>query len=98
MTLFVILAFSRRLADYQLGSNEWCPELDLELGKSTLNRSKRGTLRRTKFIPFGLRAEESRERAIEILVYTKRDHLLPSQVVHARDNWVEAKVGHFAKS
>ena len=63
MTLFVILAFGRRLSDYQLGSNEWRPELDPELGKSTLNRRKRRTLRRTKFISFGLRAVGRRQRA-----------------------------------
>ena len=29
---------------------------------------------------------------IEILLYTQRDHPPPSQIVHACDNWVEAKI------
>ena len=28
--------------------------------------------------------------------YSYRDHAHTSQVLHARDNWVEAKLGHFA--
>ena len=35
---------------------------------------------------------------IEISVHTSRDHTPPSQLVHACYDWVEAKIGRFAKS